>query len=214
MDMPQHRRWRRPVFLMVALAMVGATATVNGQVSGKLDPTLARRVGSLFGQSNVIVVARDAASLSAATQAIQVAGGILGRALPIINARAAVVPDASLAAIAASAAVLHVAADRLIVGANERTGLTISSRPARTDFGLDGSGVTIAVIDSGITAWHDDLADAAGGTQRVDRFVDFVQQQGAPYDDYGHGTHVAGIIAGNGSDSGGARAGIAPASHL
>ena len=65
----------------------------------------------------------------------------------------------------------------------------------------------MAVIDSGITAWHDDLADAGGCSQRVDRFVDFVGGSATPYDDYGHGTHVAGIIAGNGFDSGGARVG-------
>src|SRR5207248_1021474 len=75
-------------------------------------------------------------------------------------------------------------------------------------------GRTLGVIDSGITPWHDDLAAPTAGAQRVDRFVDFVNGRLAAYDDYGHGTHVAGIIAGNGFDSSGARSGIAPAAHL
>ncbi len=74
----------------------------------------------------------------------------------------------------------------------------------RETYGYDGSGVGVAVIDSGVTGWHDDLAQGAAGPQRVDQFVDFVNGRTAPYDDYGHGTHVAGIIAGNGFDSSGA----------
>jgi serine protease AprX len=95
----------------------------------------------------------------------------------------------------------------------ERTGATIGATVARQQFGYDGSGIVVAVIDSGITSWHDDLT-GPDGSQRVDQFVDFVNQRTAPYDDYGHGTHVSGIIAGNGFDSGGARSGIAPAAHL
>src|SRR5204862_3893638 len=75
--------------------------------------------------------------------------------------------------------------------------------------GFDGSGVGIAVIDSGVTTWHDDL-----GSNRVARFVDFVGFQSSAYDDYGHGTHVAGIIAGSGYDSGGRRRGVAPGATL
>jgi hypothetical protein len=44
--------------------------------------------------------------------------------------------------------------------------------------------------------------------------VDFVNGRLTPYDDNGHGTHVTGIIAGNGYDTLGARAGIAPAANI
>src|SRR5439155_9519948 len=100
-----------------------------------------------------------------------------------------------------------------IAGATERTGATIGATAVRSDFGYDGTGVGVAVIDSGITPWHDDLA-AGGGSQRVAAFVDLVNGQTTAYDDYGHGSHVAGIIAGNGFDSDGGRTGIAPGAHL
>ena len=92
-------------------------------------------------------------------------------------------------------------------------GATIGSTAIRQYTGYDGYGVGVAVIDSGVTPWHDDLTDMAGG-QRVDRFVDFVNGRGVPYDDWGHGTHVSGIIAGNGFDAEGERSGVAPGAHL
>jgi serine protease AprX len=75
--------------------------------------------------------------------------------------------------------------------------------------GYDGTGVGVAIIDSGVANWHDDL-----GSQRVAHFVDFVSDLPVPHDGYGHGTHVAGIIAGSGYDSAGARRGIAPGATL
>ena len=78
---------------------------------------------------------------------------------------------------------------------------------------MTDQGIGVAIIDSGVTSWHDDLS-GAGGAQRVDRFVEFGNGAETPYEDYGHGTHVAGIIAGNGFDSGGARSGIAPGARL
>jgi serine protease AprX len=185
----------------------------HAQPAGVLDPLLKPRLSSLFGQSRVVVVARDAASLGTVTQLIQLVGGVLGRPLPIINARAATVPNVSLMTLAYSPSVKHISLDRRVSGVMERTGSTTGAAAVRQELGLDGSGIGVAVIDSGITA-HDDLSDAGMQSQRVDRFVNFIGSSTTPSDQYGHGTHVAGIIAGNGFDSGGARSGIAPASRL
>ncbi len=50
--------------------------------------------------------------------------------------------------------------------------------------------------------------------ERVACFLDLVNDRKAPYDDNGHGTHIAGILGGNGEASGGKYMGIAPRSHL
>ncbi len=135
------------------------------------------------------------------------------RQLASIGAHVAIVPNAALRTLATNPLIDHVALDRVVVAANERTGYTVGAATAREDFGFDGAGVGVAIIDSGVTAWHDDLSDAGNG-QRVVHFVDFVNDLQTPHDDYGHGTHVAGIIAGNGLDSDGARTGIAPRADL
>ena len=58
---------------------------------------------------------------------------------------------------------------------------------------LDGSGVGICVVDTGIDPGHEQLSG------RVDGWKDFVSDRTTPYDDHGHGTHVASIAAGDGT---------------
>lgn len=68
--------------------------------------------------------------------------------------------------------------------------------------------VTVAVLDSGIDANHPDLEG------NVLAFRDFIAGGPAPYDDYGHGTHVCGCIAGSGKVLKGTYAGITPGARL
>lgn len=67
--------------------------------------------------------------------------------------------------------------------------------------------IGVAVIDTGIFR-HKDFEG------RIAAFVDFVNGRRTPYDDSGHGTHVAGIIAGNGEASSGRYRGVAPQAAL
>ena len=94
--------------------------------------------------------------------------------------------------------------------------MTVGATSARQSYGYTGAGIGVAIIDSGITSWHDDLSKGARSTifsvrqSARGKFVDFVNSQWQPYDDNGHGTHVAGVVGGNGYDSFGEKAGIAP----
>ena len=92
---------------------------------------------------------------------------------------------------------------------------TISRVPALAWNGknLDGTGVQVAVIDSGV--WpHDDLVQnspyvpANTGNRLVSLYTNPLATD--PLDHVGHGTHVAGIVAGNGYDSAGQYIGVAP----
>jgi serine protease AprX len=74
--------------------------------------------------------------------------------------------------------------------------------------GIDGRGVIVAVIDSGIDRSHPDLAGRIVGEKN------FVPDEPGPDDRLGHGTMVAGIIAGSGAASGGRYKGVAPGASL
>lgn len=76
--------------------------------------------------------------------------------------------------------------------------------------GYKGKGITVAVVDTGV-APHQDLTRPVN---RIIGFKDFVNNEADPYDDNGHGTHVAGIIAGNGYSSRGKYVGIAPEANI
>jgi serine protease AprX len=161
----------------------------------------------------VIVRVRDDVPVAAAQSVFDFMGATSGPELDIIHSKVLELPNAAIEALANHPYVDRISLDRAAVPTMERTSATIGAAAVRQDLGYNGAGVGVAIVDSGVTSWHDDLANGSGG-QRVVRFVDFVRNRPTAYDDYGHGTHVAGIIAGDGFDSGGARAGVAPGAQL
>ncbi len=88
-----------------------------------------------------------------------------------------------------------------------------------TSDNLFGEGQVVAVADTGLDQGstdpahlHDDFEDFAGGS-RVDQIFDLVGD-GADDVNSGHGTHVAGSVLGNGEESKGIHAGVAPEARL
>ena len=143
-------------------------------------------------------------------------GGYVTRPLPLIGGFAADVPADRLSQLGHAASVQGLYLDGNIqmaaVGTEAwddiepnlawRRAIRLPQVPA----GIDGTGVTVAMIDTGV-AQVEDLG------ARVVARVDFTPG-GAGDDEYGHGTHLAGVIAGNGAASDGKWRGVAPGAKL
>lgn len=131
--------------------------------------------------------------------------GYIKYKLPMINAYVIEVDDEGLEVIRAMEGLLGVEYDTHITAQMNRVGEIIESHWAH-EHGYFGKGVGVAIVDTGI-ALHKDFTE---GKNRVIAFADFIDRRPEPYDDNGHGTHVAGIIGGNGFSSKGKYTGVAP----
>src|SRR5688572_24921002 len=201
------------VFRLIALIVIaaGTPSFAAAGPSDKMDANVRDRASRISGTSRVIVEFYSDADVRVFGNAT--AGRKLGS-----RAQVAEIANTSLNTVAGDSRVKHVWLDRPAFATLERTGNAIGSTNARQDFGLSGRGVGIAVIDSGITSFHDDLysSHSNNAATSVAHFKDFSSTSNStnPTDDFGHGTHVAGIIAGSGFDSNGKRTGIAPGASL
>jgi serine protease AprX len=136
-------------------------------------------------------------------------GGSVKRHMHSIHSMSADVPAYLLSNIAADPNIAYISIDRK-VGAREvpfaAAEYTIEpiNAPSAWWQGYLGTGVGVAVIDSGINAVDDLSLNPLLPVSRENRIVyseNFVTTENTTADLYGHGTHVAGLIAGNGADS-------------
>ncbi|MFN8638564.1 MAG: S8 family serine peptidase [Dehalococcoidia bacterium] len=149
-----------------------------------------------------------------------------------VNARvgdivAAEVPASSLSGVALRESVRRVEAASERFQNNDLANAASNVLQARTQLGLDGTGTVLGFIDSGLDLCHQDFRTAGGKTRvralldassgppgvaysqaQIDGLLASCGPSVAPTDTLGHGTHVAGIAAGDGSAAGG---GSAPA---
>jgi serine protease AprX len=191
-------------------------AVINATVAG----FLAAHAG---GQVQLIVQTK--AAPAPVERDVRAAGGTIASEFGAINGFTASVGWEEANRINHDPRVLRVnlnAAIRLLGGAVSSGNLAnryeqISAIPAAWNHGYDGSEVQVAVIDSGVYP-HDDLTQrsayvpANGGNRLLGLYTNPNATDAG--DEYGHGTHVAGIIAGNGSDSQGQYIGVAPNSLI
>lgn len=195
----------------------------NAQSGRDDDPKLDRKLNDRErnvkgGTSRVIIMLKTG---SDASSEVLKRGGRLGRRLGLVNGMVVELPNKVLRNLANHPSVQRIVWDRPLDSTMNRVAVTIGARAVENVYGYTGAGIGVAVIDSGVTSWHDDLTYPGSSSlvrrkngQRVPAFVDFVNARTTPYDDYGHGTHVSGIIAGNGYDTRGSRAGVAPDAHI
>jgi serine protease AprX len=172
----------------VPAASASATETVIVTSTGLLSAA-----GAVLGVNGTILTQYHL--INAVDATILTAAEPLLAALPGVT----VTPDASVSVQSTTESTgPHTPSDAFL----QETGATRLASDGDT-----GQGVTVAVMDTGI----DNLPDFSG---RLIGGVDLTNG-GNPYQDsYGHGTFVAGLIAGDGASSAGQYSGEAPAARL
>jgi cysteine-rich repeat protein len=160
----------------------------NARRAGLQRARLRRRLATLDGQH------RAARRLAARAEAfiIRHEFGV------VLNGFAARLLPETIAALRADPDVLRVTPDTEVHALLDVSVPHIRAPEFWSDFSYRGAGTTIAIIDTGVDYTHPDLGGCFGPGCKVIGGYDFVNNDGDPADDHGHGTHVAGISAGNG----------------
>jgi serine protease AprX len=216
--------------------LVGACVLAVGGLGQSGAASAAGRVPTAAGSSGrtaVAVIVQAPGREAEARDAVLALHGSVTRALPIVHGFAATVPADRLGALARTPGVLAVTPDERVrmrsADGIQYYGNDLSDLPVpvfRHEVGadrlnadgIDGRGVTVALVDTGVAAVPDlagrvvPVADPVTGLGAAE-CVNFSGESGCN-DSYGHGTFIAGLIAGSGQASYGAYGGVAPAARI
>jgi serine protease AprX len=232
---PQSAAWGKRLSMLLALVATIGVSTIlfagdafaqksggDGRLIGKFGPDLApiaARANSAAASETVkVIVQYNQVPQSAQEGRVLHLGASLNHRLGMVKGIALTIPVRALPSLEADPEILSVTVDHPMKELDDTTDVATGIASA-WNAGYNGAGVGVAVIDSGINDSHPDLWNSTETHSRVVYRQDFTgtassSSSGAQYDLYGHGTHVAGIIGGNGYLSGGNYAGVAPAVNL
>jgi serine protease AprX len=205
----------------IGLALLGGAACAGPRADSssvgraKADPAVLRAAEAQPSSLLPLIVREASPRSDGAERLVEGLGGTVTHELSIIGAFSARVPASKLSSLLGSPDVLKVWGDGRVHMShgtdqydaalpNKAWQKAIRLDDARAA-GYDGSGVTVAILDTGISP----VPDLAG---RISAAADFTSE-GDGLDRYGHGTHLAGIIASNGTSSG-SWTGVAPKAQL
>ena len=197
----------KAIIRIAVISLVGSLAFAGSKVSTDLP------AATSTGMVDVIVQYQSFAARSAQTAGTT---GQIHRHFRSIPATHMTVPLSMIKTLASNPLVTYISPNRTTVGLLDITTQTVHANPLWSE-GWDGTGVGVALIDSGV-ALKSDLASKDGSHSRVVFSESFVTGADAS-DQYGHGTHVAGIVAANGAASTGPNfthtfKGVAPNSNI
>ena len=174
---------RFATFLLAASLAFAGSPKISKDLEG-VDP----------GATLDLIVQFSSGATAANKKKIRNHGGKARRDLESVKGFEASLPGSELEALAADDEVSYISADRPVKAALDYAVPTLAADIA-LDYGWDGEGVGIAIIDSGMYS-HEDLYVPDDQVVYGKSFIDKKRT-----DPYGHGTHVAGIVAGTGSAS-------------
>lgn len=162
----------------------------------------------------VIIQFKPGTNLDNGVSKVTGAGGQLKDRLDVIHGGVFQVPASLLPTLAKDPDVLYISPNRQTIKLSPDDYIldATGANPIQ-ELGYSGAGIGVAVIDSGVHAGHPDLSKNYTRQSRVVYNESFIPGLDAS-DQYGHGTAVAGLVAGNGRASGQWMRGIAPKADI
>jgi len=208
---------RTVVALFAALAVLAGLMRGPSSLAGLLraDPELLRTASTHPGAALPVIVRETVPASDAAERLVRGVGGTVTHELPIIGGFSALVPGRALPALASSPDVVKVWGDGKIHMSNVQGSYSSWApntvwqkviRLPQAQSAATGAGVSVALLDTGVTP-NADLGS------RIVAMADFTPDHDG-IDRFGHGTHMAGIIAGDGTLSAGSYTGVAMKANI